>query len=219
MLFCVPSAGLSQACVPCVCDPRGTVPGSVCDSTTGQCVCVPTRNGQDCSGCRPGECVGNNGKVDRSTRKLRSDCLNEVRKVTAQRSDDAKIVEMLEENVQEQWLVLQIFSIPCLCVLACALCQISTKWLSCLCQAPSSHSSRFGIVCTLPHVFDCVCVGVCGWTYGARGNRCCTESVMEKDQHVYCGCERLWGNRGQRIIVIVSQIPTKFNKGIIQYCY
>ncbi|XP_070842368.1 usherin [Chaetodon trifascialis] len=46
--------GLSQGCVPCICDPRGTVLGSVCDSTTGQCVCVPTRYGQDCSSCRPG---------------------------------------------------------------------------------------------------------------------------------------------------------------------
>ncbi|TKS69913.1 Usherin Usher syndrome type IIa protein [Collichthys lucidus] len=46
--------GSSHGCVPCVCDPRGTVTGSVCDSTTGQCVCVSTRYGQDCSGCRPG---------------------------------------------------------------------------------------------------------------------------------------------------------------------
>ncbi|TMS13118.1 Usherin [Larimichthys crocea] len=46
--------GSSHGCVPCVCDPRGTVTGSVCDSTTGQCVCVSTRFGQDCSGCRPG---------------------------------------------------------------------------------------------------------------------------------------------------------------------
>jgi len=47
--------GTSQGCVPCICDPRGTVTGSVCDSTTGQCVCVPTRYGKDCSSCRPGE--------------------------------------------------------------------------------------------------------------------------------------------------------------------
>ncbi|XP_010791101.1 usherin [Notothenia coriiceps] len=43
-----------QSCVPCVCDLRGIVAGSVCDSTTGQCVCVPTRYGKDCSSCRPG---------------------------------------------------------------------------------------------------------------------------------------------------------------------
>ncbi|KAK2920361.1 hypothetical protein Q8A73_002565 [Channa argus] len=46
--------GLSQGCVPCICDPRGTVVGTVCDSATGQCVCVPTRYGKDCSSCRPG---------------------------------------------------------------------------------------------------------------------------------------------------------------------
>ncbi|XP_044201958.1 usherin [Thunnus albacares] len=46
--------GLSQGCVPCVCDPRGTVAGSVCDSSTGQCICIPTRYGKDCSSCRPG---------------------------------------------------------------------------------------------------------------------------------------------------------------------
>lgn len=55
MSFCVLSGGLSQGCVPCICDSRGTVGGSVCDSTTGQCVCLPTRYGKDCSGCRPGE--------------------------------------------------------------------------------------------------------------------------------------------------------------------
>nr|XP_046239587.1 usherin [Scatophagus argus] len=54
LLLQIPSESLSQGCVPCICDPRGTVTGSVCDSTTGQCVCVPTRYGQDCSGCRPG---------------------------------------------------------------------------------------------------------------------------------------------------------------------
>uniref|UniRef100_UPI0037E7E888 usherin n=1 Tax=Semicossyphus pulcher TaxID=241346 RepID=UPI0037E7E888 len=46
--------GLYEGCVPCICDPRGTVAGSVCDSNTGQCVCLPTRYGKDCSGCRPG---------------------------------------------------------------------------------------------------------------------------------------------------------------------
>lgn len=32
------------------------MPGSVCDTTTGLCVCIPTHYGQDCSGCRPGGC-------------------------------------------------------------------------------------------------------------------------------------------------------------------
>nr|XP_014268858.2 usherin [Maylandia zebra] len=46
--------GLSHGCVPCMCHPKGTVSGSVCDSATGQCVCIPTRYGKDCSSCRPG---------------------------------------------------------------------------------------------------------------------------------------------------------------------
>ncbi|XP_051920397.1 usherin isoform X1 [Hippocampus zosterae] len=46
--------GSFQGCVPCTCDPRGTVAGSVCDSSTGQCVCTPTRYGKDCSKCRTG---------------------------------------------------------------------------------------------------------------------------------------------------------------------
>ncbi|XP_029001116.1 usherin isoform X2 [Betta splendens] len=45
---------LPQGCAPCNCDPRGTVAGTACDSNTGQCVCVPTRYGRDCSGCRSG---------------------------------------------------------------------------------------------------------------------------------------------------------------------
>ncbi|XP_061670381.1 usherin isoform X4 [Syngnathoides biaculeatus] len=43
-----------QGCAQCTCDSRGTVAGSVCDSTTGQCVCTQTRYGKDCSTCRPG---------------------------------------------------------------------------------------------------------------------------------------------------------------------
>nr|XP_040024120.1 usherin isoform X2 [Gasterosteus aculeatus aculeatus] len=46
--------GVSHICVPCICDLKGAVTGSVCDSITGQCVCVPTRYGKNCSSCRPG---------------------------------------------------------------------------------------------------------------------------------------------------------------------
>ncbi|KAM3876945.1 usherin [Diretmus argenteus] len=46
--------GWSQGCVPCTCDPRGTVEGTMCDSTSGQCVCLPTWHEQGCSRCRPG---------------------------------------------------------------------------------------------------------------------------------------------------------------------
>ncbi|CAL8351742.1 unnamed protein product [Merluccius merluccius] len=43
-----------QGCVACTCDPRGTVEGTVCHSTTGQCVCLHTHHRRDCGSCRPG---------------------------------------------------------------------------------------------------------------------------------------------------------------------
>uniref|UniRef100_A0A8C7Q6N4 Usher syndrome 2A (autosomal recessive, mild) n=1 Tax=Oncorhynchus mykiss TaxID=8022 RepID=A0A8C7Q6N4_ONCMY len=46
--------GLHQAgsCIPCLCSPDGTVPGSVCDPETGQCVCKVS--GPRCDSCRRG---------------------------------------------------------------------------------------------------------------------------------------------------------------------
>lgn len=34
----------------------GTVPATVCDPASGQCVCQPTRYGRDCGTCKPGWC-------------------------------------------------------------------------------------------------------------------------------------------------------------------
>ncbi|XP_030233283.1 usherin [Gadus morhua] len=45
-------------CVPCSCDPRGTVQGTVCHSSSGQCVCLHTHHHRDCSSCRPGFYLG-----------------------------------------------------------------------------------------------------------------------------------------------------------------
>uniref|UniRef100_A0AAY4ADY9 Usher syndrome type IIa protein homolog n=1 Tax=Denticeps clupeoides TaxID=299321 RepID=A0AAY4ADY9_9TELE len=42
-------------CVPCDCHPEGTVPRSMCESATGQCVCLPSWHGRDCGTCRPGK--------------------------------------------------------------------------------------------------------------------------------------------------------------------
>ncbi|XP_072320975.1 usherin [Eucyclogobius newberryi] len=56
-------SGWSHSCVPCSCDHSGTVVGSVCDSTTGQCVCLSTRYGKDCSSCRPGFYLSINASV------------------------------------------------------------------------------------------------------------------------------------------------------------
>lgn len=69
MLFCVLLEGLSHGCVPCMCHPKGTVSGSVCDSATGQCVCIPVRYGKDCSRCRPGEFKRRDEKMIRNFHK------------------------------------------------------------------------------------------------------------------------------------------------------
>ncbi|OWK52745.1 Laminin subunit beta-3 [Lonchura striata] len=43
-----------EACLPCECDPEGTVPGSVCDPDTGRCVCKDNVQGDRCHLCKPG---------------------------------------------------------------------------------------------------------------------------------------------------------------------
>ncbi|XP_010215160.1 PREDICTED: laminin subunit beta-3 [Tinamus guttatus] len=43
-----------EACLPCECDPDGTVPGSVCDHLTGRCVCKDNVQGERCHLCKPG---------------------------------------------------------------------------------------------------------------------------------------------------------------------
>ncbi|KAK7153113.1 hypothetical protein R3I93_011118 [Phoxinus phoxinus] len=48
------SANATHGCQPCQCDHMGTVPATVCDPASGQCVCQPTRYGRDCGTCKPG---------------------------------------------------------------------------------------------------------------------------------------------------------------------
>ncbi|KFO12383.1 Laminin subunit beta-3, partial [Balearica regulorum gibbericeps] len=43
-----------EACLPCECDPDGTVPGSICDPLTGRCVCKDNVQGDRCHLCKPG---------------------------------------------------------------------------------------------------------------------------------------------------------------------
>ncbi|NXW78589.1 LAMB3 protein, partial [Hirundo rustica] len=43
-----------EACLPCECDPDGSVPGSVCDPGTGRCVCKDNVHGDRCHLCKPG---------------------------------------------------------------------------------------------------------------------------------------------------------------------
>uniref|UniRef100_A0A8C1J3X3 Usherin n=1 Tax=Cyprinus carpio TaxID=7962 RepID=A0A8C1J3X3_CYPCA len=48
------SANTTHGCQPCHCDHMGTVPATVCNPVSGQCVCLPTRYSQDCGTCKPG---------------------------------------------------------------------------------------------------------------------------------------------------------------------
>ncbi|XP_040472736.1 laminin subunit beta-3 isoform X2 [Falco naumanni] len=43
-----------EACLPCECDPDGTMPGSICDPLTGRCVCKENVQGDRCHLCKPG---------------------------------------------------------------------------------------------------------------------------------------------------------------------
>ncbi|XP_045715406.1 usherin [Phyllostomus hastatus] len=48
------TAGRSQGCQVCECDASGTAPGTVCDPGSGQCRCLPDRQGRRCDQCQPG---------------------------------------------------------------------------------------------------------------------------------------------------------------------
>ncbi|NXX54353.1 LAMB3 protein, partial [Scopus umbretta] len=43
-----------EACLPCECDPDGTMLGSICDPLTGRCVCKENVQGDRCHVCKPG---------------------------------------------------------------------------------------------------------------------------------------------------------------------
>ncbi|NXO10183.1 USH2A protein, partial [Oriolus oriolus] len=43
-----------RGCQPCDCDALGTLAGTVCDHVSGQCVCLPQRQGRRCDKCKPG---------------------------------------------------------------------------------------------------------------------------------------------------------------------
>lgn len=43
-----------QGCQVCECDSSGTLPGSICDPVSGQCLCLPHRQGRRCEQCQPG---------------------------------------------------------------------------------------------------------------------------------------------------------------------
>ncbi|XP_041578632.1 usherin [Vulpes lagopus] len=56
---CVPhrynlTSGNFQGCQMCECDSLGTLPGTICDPISGQCLCLPNRQGRRCNQCQPG---------------------------------------------------------------------------------------------------------------------------------------------------------------------
>ncbi|XP_059533348.1 usherin [Myotis daubentonii] len=48
------TAGDVQGCRVCECDSAGTLPGTTCDPGSGQCRCLPNRQGRRCDQCQPG---------------------------------------------------------------------------------------------------------------------------------------------------------------------
>uniref|UniRef100_A0A8C9BFN6 Usherin n=1 Tax=Phocoena sinus TaxID=42100 RepID=A0A8C9BFN6_PHOSS len=48
------TVGNFQGCQMCECDPWGTLPGTICDPISGQCLCLPRRQGRRCNQCQPG---------------------------------------------------------------------------------------------------------------------------------------------------------------------
>ncbi|XP_013375386.1 PREDICTED: usherin isoform X1 [Chinchilla lanigera] len=48
------TTGSFQGCAMCDCDSLGTLSGTTCDPTSGQCVCLPHRQGRRCDQCQPG---------------------------------------------------------------------------------------------------------------------------------------------------------------------
>lgn len=49
------TTGGSHACQMCECDSAGTLPGTICDPISGQCLCLPNRQGRRCNECQPGK--------------------------------------------------------------------------------------------------------------------------------------------------------------------
>lgn len=52
------SVSNAHGCQPCDCDALGTLAGTVCDHVSGQCVCLPQRQGRRCEECKPGKEIG-----------------------------------------------------------------------------------------------------------------------------------------------------------------
>ncbi|XP_003474286.2 usherin isoform X2 [Cavia porcellus] len=92
--------GHFQSCAMCECDSLGTLPGTTCDRISGQCVCLPRRQGRRCDRCQagfyiaPGNATGclpcschTSGAAGRVCDGLTGQCLCQDTSVTGHRCD------------------------------------------------------------------------------------------------------------------------------------
>ncbi|KAM9016840.1 usherin [Ara ararauna] len=90
-------------CQHCDCDALGTLAGTVCDHVSGQCVCLPQRQGRRCNECKPGfysstssvtgclPCVCHTaGSVNQVCDKLTGQCICQDASVTGQTCERCK---------------------------------------------------------------------------------------------------------------------------------
>ncbi|XP_058131204.1 usherin [Dasypus novemcinctus] len=95
--------GNFQGCQMCKCDFLGTLPGTVCDPISGQCLCLPNRQGRRCNQCQPGFYIspGNaigclpcschtTGAVNQTCNSLTGQCICQDASIAGQSCDHCK---------------------------------------------------------------------------------------------------------------------------------
>ncbi|XP_006890633.1 PREDICTED: usherin [Elephantulus edwardii] len=95
--------GNFQGCQMCKCDSSGTLPRTICDPVSGQCLCLPNRQGRRCNQCQPGYFLplGNatgclpcscheTGAVDPICNNLTGQCVCQDDSVSGQNCDHCK---------------------------------------------------------------------------------------------------------------------------------
>ncbi|KAM5206303.1 usherin isoform 2-T2 [Hipposideros larvatus] len=97
------TVGDSRGCHMCDCDSLGTLPGTFCDPVSGQCLCLPNRQGRRCNQCQPGFYIspGNatgclpcschsTGAVNRTCNSLTGQCVCQDASVAGRSCDHCK---------------------------------------------------------------------------------------------------------------------------------
>nr|XP_011759520.1 usherin isoform X1 [Macaca nemestrina] len=92
-----------QGCQMCECDSLGTLPGTICDPISGQCLCVPNRQGRRCNQCQPGFYISPGsangclpcschtaGSVHHICNSLTGQCVCQDASIAGQRCDQCK---------------------------------------------------------------------------------------------------------------------------------